>query len=186
VEIRVATIDDAKGIAKVHVDSWRTTYKGIIPEDFLNNLSYEQRTELWIRNISRTDNYIIVAEDYEGKIIGFADCWKRETNTVPNSTDLTSIYLLEAYQGKGIGKMLLKQLFLNVKTQGYQKVFVEVLEENKTCSFYEHFGAKLYKTVQIKMGGKLLDERIYEWDDVDHVLEKLSKVTMKQPTRGEY
>ncbi|MCG5104202.1 hypothetical protein [Oceanobacillus alkalisoli] len=29
---------DATGIAKVHVDSWRATYKGIIPEDFLNNL----------------------------------------------------------------------------------------------------------------------------------------------------
>ncbi len=74
--IRMATIEDAKGIAKVHVDSWRTTYKGIIPEDFLNNLSYEKRTELWIRNISRTDNYVIVAENPEGEIIGFADCWK--------------------------------------------------------------------------------------------------------------
>jgi len=44
--IRKAKLDDATGIAKVHVDSWRTTYKGIIPDDFLNNLSYEQRTEL--------------------------------------------------------------------------------------------------------------------------------------------
>lgn len=43
--IRRAGINDAQGIAIVHVNSWRTTYKGIIQNDFLNNLSYE--TELW-------------------------------------------------------------------------------------------------------------------------------------------
>ncbi|WP_338141346.1 hypothetical protein [Bacillus thuringiensis] len=39
-----------------------------------------------------------MAENLEKEIIGFADCGKRETNTVPNSSDLTSIYLLEEYQ----------------------------------------------------------------------------------------
>jgi len=100
-QIREAKINDAEGIAKVHVDSWRTTYKGIIPEEFLTNLSYKQRNELWIKNIGRTDNFVIVAENKEGEIIGFADCWKRETNTVPNSSDLTSIYILKEYQGIG-------------------------------------------------------------------------------------
>lgn len=41
-QIRKATINDAEGIAKVHVDSWRTTYKGIIPDEFLYNLSYKK------------------------------------------------------------------------------------------------------------------------------------------------
>ena len=41
--IRKANIEDAMGIAKVHVDSWRTTYKGIVPEVFLENLSYDEK-----------------------------------------------------------------------------------------------------------------------------------------------
>ncbi len=172
-KIRIATVSDAEGIAKVHVDSWRTTYKGIIPDEFLSKLSYEQRTELWIRNISNAGNYVIIAENTEGKIIGFATLGKRETNTVANSTDLTSIYLLEEHQGKQVGKALLKQLFLKVKQQGYQKVFVDVLEENKTRNFYEHYGATLCKTVQINIGGKLLNELIYEWDNVEDVLAKI-------------
>ncbi|MED1114032.1 GNAT family N-acetyltransferase [Bacillus paramycoides] len=172
-QIRKATIHDAEGIAKVHVDSWRKTYKGIIPDDFLKNLSYEQRTKLWIQNIAREDNYVVVVENPEKEIIAFADCSKRETNTVPNSSDLTSIYLLEEYQGKGIGKELLKQLFLQFKHLGYQKIFVEVLEDNKTRYFYEHYGAKLCKIVQIKIGRKILNELIYEWDNVDEVLAKL-------------
>jgi ribosomal protein S18 acetylase RimI-like enzyme len=171
--IRKAKIDDATGIAKVHVDSWRTTYKGIIPDDFLNNLSYEQRTELWKGNITKEDNYVIVAENNEGQIVGFADAWKRETNVVESSSDLTSIYLLKEYQGQGIGKKLFKELFEHFKQMGYGKIFVEVLEENKTRYFYEYYGAKLVKTVQIKIGEKILNELIYEWDNINDVIEKL-------------
>lgn len=172
-QVRRAKLDDAQGIAKVHVDSWRTTYNGIIPNDYLDNLSYNQRTELWKKNIAKEDNYVVVAENNEGQIIGFADAWKRDNNVVKNSGDLTSIYLLKKYQGMGIGKSLLKKLFDYFKQVGYEKIFVEVLEENKTRFFYEYYGAKIVKTVQIKISGKILNELIYEWDNVDEVIEKI-------------
>ncbi|MGW7160708.1 N-acetyltransferase family protein [Paenibacillus taichungensis] len=174
-QIRKATMNDAEGIAKVHVDSWRTTYKGIIPDEVLYNLSYKKRTELWIENIEREDNFVVIAENPEGEIIGFADSWKRETNIVANSSDLTSIYILKEYHGRGLGKGLLKQLFLQFKFLGYQKIFVEVLEDNKTRYFYEHYGAKLCKSIQIIIGGKVLNELIYEWDNIDEVLAKFSR-----------
>lgn len=173
-QIRRADSEDAAGIAKVHVDSWRTTYKGIIPEDFLNNLSYEQRTELWKNNIAREDNHIVVAVNNEGKIIGFADAWKRESNTAEHSSDLTSIYLLEENQRKGIGRKLLHELFLHFKRIGIETVFVEVLEGNKTQYFYEYYGAKLVEKKQIKLAGKTLNELIYVWDDVDEVIKKIN------------
>ncbi|WP_317987074.1 hypothetical protein [Sutcliffiella rhizosphaerae] len=47
------------------------------------------------KNIAKDDNFVVVAENDEGQIIGFADAWKRETNVVENSSDLTSIYLLK-------------------------------------------------------------------------------------------
>ena len=171
--IRRANIEDADGIAKVHVDSWKTTYKGIIPNNFLNGLSYEDRTELWKQNINKEDNYVIIAENEQGKIIGFADAWKRERNIEENTCDLTSIYLLEQYQGAGIGKALMKELFIHFKQMGYSKIFVDVLEDNKTKYFYEYYGAKFVKNVQIKIGGKVLNESIYEWNSVDKVLAKL-------------
>ena len=34
-KIRKAIVEDATGIGTVHVDSWRTTYKDIIPDEFL-------------------------------------------------------------------------------------------------------------------------------------------------------
>ncbi|MBS3678726.1 GNAT family N-acetyltransferase [Ornithinibacillus massiliensis] len=169
-KIRKAVISDAAGIAKVHVDSWRTTYRKILPESFLNNLSYEKRTELWKNNIAREDNYVLVAETDKGEIVGFADCGKREDNQVPNSGDITSIYLLEEYQGKGIGIKLLTQLFQHLQQLGYKKVFVEVLEANSSRYFYERYGATLAKTEKIKMAGVELNLLTYEWNDLGKVL----------------
>ena len=47
VTIREARIEDAAGMAKVHVDSWRTTYAGIVPDTYLANLSYARREIFW-------------------------------------------------------------------------------------------------------------------------------------------
>ena len=171
--IRKANSQDAQDIAKVHVDSWRTTYKGILPDDFLNNLTYEQRTELWKKNISDATNYVLVAENEQNEIIGFATGATRKTNSVPNATDLTSIYLLEEYQGIGIGKQLLTEIFAYFKIKGYEKVFVEVLAENKTRNFYEYYGAQYVDNTEIKIGGKVLEELIYVWNDIDKVIEKI-------------
>lgn len=171
--IRKATVQDASGIAKVHVDSWRTTYQGIMPSSFLDRLSYEKRAALWESNIGKKEDYVAVAETSGGDIIGFGTASKRETNTVERSGDLTSIYLFEEYQGQGIGKMLLKELFLHFKKLGYERIFVEVLEDNKTRFFYEYYGAKLVDTTQLNYDGKILNELIYEWHNLNEVLEKL-------------
>ncbi|MFC9601785.1 GNAT family N-acetyltransferase [Peribacillus butanolivorans] len=170
--IRKATVADAKGIAKVHVDSWKSTYKNIIPDEFLKKLSYDQRTDSWNRNISKEGNYVFVAENNEGEIVGFADCGKRENNNVNNSGDLTSIYLLKEYQGKGVGKQLLKQLFLQFEELGFNRVFVEVLEDNKTRYFYEYYDANLLKSEKITIAGVELNLLIYEWNNLNKVLSK--------------
>lgn len=168
--IRKSKVSDAKGIAKVHVDCWRTTYRNILPDGFLERLTYEQRTELWIKNLSKEDNYVFVAENNIGEIIGFADGKKRETNTVENSADLTSIYILEQYQGLGIGRQLLRILFLQFEKLNINRVFVEVLEGNNSRYFYETFGAEWVITKKVKIAGAELNLLVYEWKSIDSML----------------
>ncbi|KGP74635.1 GNAT family N-acetyltransferase [Pontibacillus yanchengensis] len=162
--VRRAVNEDTEGFARVHVDSWRTTYKHIIPHEYLMNLSYEQRTGLWKKNISKDNNFVFVAENDNGEIIGFADCGKRENNS---AGDLTSIYILEEYQGMGIGGKLMKQLFQQFKALHCTKVFVEVLDDNKTRFFYEYYGAKLFKKEKIKIAGAALSLLIYQWNSLE-------------------
>ncbi len=69
-KIRKATQQDASGIAKVHVDSWRTTYKNIVPDAFLDSLNYENRTKLWKQNVHKM--IVFVAEMDDGEIVGFS------------------------------------------------------------------------------------------------------------------
>jgi ribosomal protein S18 acetylase RimI-like enzyme len=168
--IRKARLSDAQGIAKVHVDCWRTTYKNIIPSEFLEKLSYDERTDLWVKNISNEKNDVFVAENNEGHIVGFADGGKREINLVENSGDLTSIYVLQEYQGLGIGKKLVQQLFTKFNELGYKTIFVEVLEDNQSRFFYESLGAEWLKSEKIKIAGAELNLLVYEWKDIRSIL----------------
>jgi hypothetical protein len=45
--IRPAAMDDARAIAGVRVESWKSTYRGIFPDDLLDGLSVESRESGW-------------------------------------------------------------------------------------------------------------------------------------------
>lgn len=47
IQIRRANLSDASAIAGVHAASWQETYPGIVPDDFLKNLSVERRFVQW-------------------------------------------------------------------------------------------------------------------------------------------
>lgn len=67
-KIRRVTDKDFPGIARVHVDTWRTTYKGIVPDRFLDGMSYATIEARW-RRISKQNpaGYaMFVAEVDEG------------------------------------------------------------------------------------------------------------------------
>ncbi|MGE7918985.1 N-acetyltransferase family protein [Viridibacillus sp. NPDC093762] len=167
--IRLATTEDIAGIAKVHVDSWRTTYKGIIRQEFLDNLTYSNREALWKRNIERgrEGDTILVAVNEEEQIIGFTCGSKTQEGEYPTyDADLTAIYVFEHEQGKGIGKAMLKQLFVEFKKLNYSSSIVKVLEDNSSCRFYEAMGAKFIDSNPIQIGGEQLELLTYGWPKI--------------------
>lgn len=54
VELRVATVEDANAVATVHVRSWQSAYRGLIPDAYLDALSVERRTAVWRRILTET------------------------------------------------------------------------------------------------------------------------------------
>ena len=75
VAIRAADQADAGPIARVHIDSWRTTYEGIVPAEYLAGLSYRDRESRWNEALT-TDHLatgIFVAETAGGDVVGFTD-----------------------------------------------------------------------------------------------------------------
>ncbi|MGE6488646.1 N-acetyltransferase family protein [Paenisporosarcina sp. NPDC076898] len=165
--IREANVVDAEGIARVHVDCWRTTYKDIIPEEFLNNLFYENRTKIWAQNISNEHNYVFVAER-DGKIVGFTDAGKEMSGQYPGYlADITTLYILKEFQGLGIAKQLLQQVFMKLKENNMTSALVWVLEDNLSRHFYEAMGANVIeKQKDITIGGKQLNLMGYGWRNI--------------------
>lgn len=73
--VRGAGIEDAEGIAAVHVASWRETYRGMVPDAFLENLSVARRAAQWMGSLSDPLSVYLralVAELNE-QIVGFAN-----------------------------------------------------------------------------------------------------------------
>src|SRR5699024_3828292 len=120
-KIRKAAQQDARGIAKVHVDSWRTTYKNIVPDEFLDSLDYEDRTERWAQNVH--ERMVYVAETDDGEIVGFSTGGKeREGKYDGYDGELYAIYIFEEYQGKGIGKKLVQPVADELIKAGFRSM----------------------------------------------------------------
>ncbi|WP_453993725.1 N-acetyltransferase family protein [Bacillus nitroreducens] len=165
-KIRKAIRSDAPGIAKVHVDSWRTTYSGIVPDSYLQQLSYEPRVKMWEKGIP-TGN-IFVAENNEGEIVGFSCGGKERSGDYKNyDGELYAIYILKEYQGQGLGRKLVIPVVQQLLDKEIHSMLVLVLEENKACHFYEALGAKKLDSIEVEIGGLKLKEAVYGWDDLN-------------------
>lgn len=166
--IRQAVSSDAKGIAKVHVDSWKTTYKNIVSDQYLNNLTYETRERLWVNNIPNGGVY--VAENKEGEIVGFSSGGlERSGNYHGFEGELYAIYILKEYQGNGIGKALFIPIIEEIKELGLNSMLVLVLKDNISRLFYESLGGKNIDSVEVEISEKKLTELVYVWEDIRNI-----------------
>lgn len=170
--IREARPDDAEGIAKVHVDVWRSTYRGIMPDKVLDELSYEQRSKVRREALEKNDPKYrcFVAEDDQKRVLGFVIAGPRREGNEKYSGEIYAIYLFQEFQGHGIGKKLFIRACEWLRSQSHQSTLVWVLRDNPTRHFYERMGGKELDSKVIEIGAPLV-EVSYGWDNVQALLE---------------
>ena len=169
VHIRQATPGDTAGIARVHVDSWRSSYKGIVPQEILSGLSYDERRKLWdnILNSSQSDTYCFVAESQRAQIIGFAYGGLNRECSPNYEGEIYSIYLLQDYQRGGIGRRLLLAVAECLIDGGIGSMLLWVFERNHSARrFYESLGGKAVRRKKLSIGGARVVEVAYGWNDI--------------------
>jgi len=172
-KIRPARVSDADGIAHVHVESWRSTYKGIIADDHLANLSKQKRADQWHENL-RAQNpktCIFVVTDANGQIIGFASGGAQREPQLNYDGELYAIYLLETAQGRGLGTRLTHVVANHLVTNGFESMSVWVLEDNPSRKFYLALGGKYVSKKTITIGEQELIEVAYGWRYLHNLLE---------------
>jgi len=170
-QVRSATREDATAIARVHVDSWRTTYTGLLPDEVIAAQTVESREASWRRQIAAVledprRGVILVAEDDDLGVVGFTSAGPERERDADNDAELYTIYLLEQHQGRRFGRLLFEGAVACLVQRGHRSMRVWVLAGNPAEGFYVHMGGRrsIEKALPISAGRFI--EVAYVWPDL--------------------
>ncbi|HEV2140702.1 MAG TPA: GNAT family N-acetyltransferase [Candidatus Dormibacteraeota bacterium] len=167
--MRPAEIEDAAAIAAVHVATWRSTYRGLLPADYLAALDEAGYDERWKRTLDEGVGRVYVAED-EGRVVGFASGGPERAGEDGYAGELYAIYILEQAQGRGHGRRLVQAVVGGLREMKLPDMIVWVLRDNGSArKFYERLGGIYVRVQPITIGSTLLQEVSYGWKSLDSV-----------------
>lgn len=142
--VRLAVAADAEGVARVHVASWQNAYRGLLPDDYLDGLRWENRYEFWSGVLARpspTSSRTWVLTSHTG-IVGFASVGPaRDTDRQsPGSWELYGIYLLPHQWGLGRGYRLLEKALGGIPASVTDVSLWVLVGNERARLFYERQG----------------------------------------------
>ncbi|UOR13243.1 GNAT family N-acetyltransferase [Halobacillus amylolyticus] len=172
--IRKAGRDDAAAIAKISVDTWRATYKGIVSQAFLDQMSYQERTNKWKQKLIDPKMFSYIAETENGEAVGYANGGVVRGEASEKLAELYAIYILPDYQRIGLGERLLKPMVRTCIDHSFDQMVVWVLEGNKAALFYKALGAETYDQDTIELAGEKLNLFGYKFKNLNVLLGNLT------------
>jgi L-amino acid N-acyltransferase YncA len=158
---REATINDISQITIIYNE-------GI--EDRIATLEISLRTDQTMKEwlISRGERYkVLVIEDDKSTVIGWASINSFNSRCCYSGVGDFSIYIKRELRGKGIGKILLKDLLLKAKELKFHKLVLSTFEHNET-------GKGLYKSQCFREVGTYKEQGILDGKFVNvTIMEKI-------------
>ena len=140
--VRPARPDDATAIGVVHVRAWQAAYRGVMPDEYLDSLSADERAAMWRDRIARDDLPPLLVAETEGVVVGFAAYGReRPSPEQRGAGELGAINLDPDHWGKGIGRSLLREAMGTLWSLGYREAILWVVPQNmRARSLYESEG----------------------------------------------
>ena len=175
ITIRRARKTDASAIGRVHVETWRSAYAGLLPDTMLARMSDVRQSAWWSRAIADPGESrgIFVADDEEAGVIGFGSCGPvRDPPDGLNGTEqrvgeVYTLYVESDFQNQGLGRRLLDAMLRQLQADGCDTAILWMLADNPARFFYEGLGGDLVGHRTDRMGGEPVDEVAYAWRDLD-------------------
>ena len=105
--VRPAARADASTVAELHVATWKATYKGLLPDAFLDGLTPAMRLPLWRDAIEYGEPQVFMAVADNGKAAGFVGFDRsRDPKTKPTTGEIWALYVTPEHWGQGAGLAL--------------------------------------------------------------------------------
>jgi len=140
-EVRLASPDDCRAVAEVHVASWQAAYAGILDPIFLAGLSVDRREQSWRQVVAAGEPELLVG--LEGSTaVGFASHGRsRDADALPGRGELMALYVHPRSWSTGAGRELWRAARARLHSRGFSSVSLWVLERNtRAISFYSAAG----------------------------------------------
>lgn len=133
--IQKAKSIDIPQIARIHIDSWRKTYKGVMSESFLQSFNQKKTEKYWF-DILKNKSYELLIFKKSNQVTGFMllNFGQPESNSI----ELESLYVCPKHQEIGVGSSLIKKVINKLKSRDFGQLYTWVLEDNfKAYRFYK-------------------------------------------------
>jgi len=173
ITIRAARPADARAIARLDVETWRTTYAGMLSTAYLVGLSERRRELGWRGVILREPRDVRVAVDPDGAICGFGSCGPNRGDRFFTG-EVFTLYVAADWQNQGIGRRLLIALLRRLVAAGRRSAIVWVLRDNPSRFFYERLSAQQVSRKTLPVGGAAVEAVGYGWHDLPAFLTTVS------------
>lgn len=175
--LRPMQADDADAVAFLHATSWRSAYRGIVPDSFLDNDVFADRQAVWRERLQTSpaaSAFGVVAEDESGRMIGFA--YVLPGHDPVYGTLVDNLHVHPELKGGCIGRKLLQAVVHELGPDHAQPLHLWVLDQNEAAKrFYARMGAEFIDPgTTPPFGGVCLPEWRCIWRDpstllADHV-----------------
>ncbi|MFQ5971451.1 MAG: GNAT family N-acetyltransferase [Alphaproteobacteria bacterium] len=168
--VRPANAEDATSIARVHVDTWRATYAGVVPDEYLVRMSLTRNAASWSNFLARPAgrNGVFVADHSPSGVVGFVSCGAARAEGLPRNLagvgEVYALYVWPDYQELGLGRELLAAAFDHLSSHGHDGAVIWVLEANPSRFFYEAMGGRRAAERMERFAGTDLAELAYAWE----------------------
>jgi ribosomal protein S18 acetylase RimI-like enzyme len=164
--VRRARVEDADAIERVRTDTWRETYRGLMPDSLLDRLGYDATRRRALIAALPPTQFVLVAED-GGAVVGFCMGGPSRSLDDPFRGEVYAIYVLPEYHGRGLGRELLHTAAKELVDRGLDSMIIWVLRENAPSrGFYERMGGAWIRDEERELDGVRVTESAYSWPDI--------------------
>lgn len=167
-QIRRARRSDARAIAQIQVETWRSAYAGMLPDRVMVEMSVDSKASYWRRVIERQGQHelVLVAEVPLAGLVGFASCGRARPGSPVEGGEIQTLYVLPDWQEQGFGRRLLCNCLRIVRGAAMNSAFAWVLAANPSRFFYEAMGGIRTGERDEALWGTVLHETAYGWPDL--------------------
>ncbi len=171
--VRLAVPDDGEAIGRIHVETWRTAYRGVVSDAHLDGLDPVERGRIWRARLDGSAPSIalftLVAVEESGRVIGFASGGRERSRDPDHGGEIYALYVLRDEQRRGAGRLLVSESSRRLLAEGIDSMLLWVLARGPAVGFYERLGGVRLRTKLAPVGGEEHEEIAFGWRDLSRL-----------------